>query len=170
MPSADRSAGGSLDSSTPGPAMGDPDSATKRRDPSRDSLTPRGRLPTGTCASTAPVDPSRNAMVPAVSLETYTTVPAPDAAACEAGAPDEHAPAQSASAIPTDARVEARPSSRSTRIARMHTACSPRRRADTACHRGRMWSADSTHSRCACATRAHRSPRRKRRGCRPRHP
>src|SRR6185369_4976955 len=85
MPSAERSAGGSFDSSTPGPPIGDPDSATKRRDPSRESFTPRGRLPTGTWASTAPVDPSRMTTVPAISLETYRT--APSAGSFEAGEP-----------------------------------------------------------------------------------
>ena len=47
MPSAERSAGGSVDSSTPGGAIGDPDSATYSCVPSRDTRSPRGRLPTG---------------------------------------------------------------------------------------------------------------------------
>ncbi len=72
MPSAARSGGGSVDSSTPGGAIGEPDSATNSWRPSRDSFRPRGRLPTATACSTAPVAGSTIATVPAVSFETNT--------------------------------------------------------------------------------------------------
>ena len=70
MPSAERSAGGSVDSSTPGGAIGDPDSATYSCLPSRETRSPRGRLPTGMAARTLPVAGSITATVPAVSLLT----------------------------------------------------------------------------------------------------
>ena len=47
-----RSAGGSFDSSTPGPAMGDPESATSNVVPSCEVRIPRGRLPTAIRSST----------------------------------------------------------------------------------------------------------------------
>ena len=53
MPSAFLSAGGSLLSSTPGGALGEPLSATNSVDPSGLSRIPRGRLPTGNVAITS---------------------------------------------------------------------------------------------------------------------
>jgi glucose dehydrogenase len=75
MPSAARSGGGSFDSSTPGPPIGEPDKATKSCVPSCDSLTPRGRLPTAIRSMTAPAAGSMTAMSPPVSFDTYTRPP-----------------------------------------------------------------------------------------------
>jgi hypothetical protein len=52
MPSAFLSAGGSVSSSTPGGAIGDPLSATNSVPPSGLSRMPRGLLPTGIVATT----------------------------------------------------------------------------------------------------------------------
>ena len=70
MPSAERSGGGSLDSSTPGPPRGDPDSATYSVLPSFDSLMPRGRLPTGMRATTSPCSGSTTTTSPPSSALT----------------------------------------------------------------------------------------------------
>ncbi len=70
MPSAVLSAGGSLLSSTPGPPIGDPLSATKSCVPSGPTLIPRGRLPTSIVSTTSLVPPSITVTVPPVSLVT----------------------------------------------------------------------------------------------------
>src|SRR5215217_7065232 len=72
MPSAARSAGGSFDSSTPGPAIGDPESATSSCVPSREIRSPRGRLPTAMRSMTRPASGSTTTTAPPVSSETYT--------------------------------------------------------------------------------------------------
>src|SRR6476661_2763903 len=76
MPSAARSAGGSFDSSTPGPAIGDPESATSNSFPSFDSRMPRGRLPTAIRSMTWPPTGSMTRTLPPVSSETYSRGPA----------------------------------------------------------------------------------------------
>ena len=72
MPSAFLSAGGSVLSSTPGGAMGEPLSATNTCDPSRLRRIPRGRLPTGIVATTFCVATSITLMSPLFSLVTKT--------------------------------------------------------------------------------------------------
>src|SRR6476661_805969 len=75
MPSAARSAGGSFDSSTPGPAIGDPDSATRSSLPSRERRIPRGRLPTAMRCTTDAASGSMPTTLPPVSSETYSRTP-----------------------------------------------------------------------------------------------
>jgi hypothetical protein len=70
MPSAFLSAGGSVDSSTPGGAIGDPLSATYSVDWSGLTRTPRGRLPSGTVATTCFEATSITVRSPEVSLVT----------------------------------------------------------------------------------------------------
>ena len=70
MPSAFRSGGGSLLSSTPGPAIGEPLRATYRREPSGLAWMPLGRFPNGIVATTAPAFVSMTLKVPARSLVT----------------------------------------------------------------------------------------------------
>src|SRR5262245_51336660 len=72
MPSALRSGGGSVFSSTPGGALGDPLSATYSDLPSGDGWIPRGRLPSGAVAITAAVATSITVRLPAASLVTKT--------------------------------------------------------------------------------------------------
>src|SRR5262245_60304788 len=72
MPSALRSGGGSVFGSTPGPALGDPLSATYSVLPSGLGLMPRGRLPSGAVASTAWVAASMTVRSPDASLVTNT--------------------------------------------------------------------------------------------------
>ena len=70
MPSAERSGGGSVDSSTPGGAGGEPLRATNRRSPAGSTLMPRGRLPRGMVAITSWVPPAMTVRSPEVSLVT----------------------------------------------------------------------------------------------------
>src|SRR6187200_3225084 len=72
MPSALRSGGGSVFGSTPGPALGDPLSATYRVLPSGLALMPRGRLPNGAVATTVCVAASMTLRAPDSSLVTKT--------------------------------------------------------------------------------------------------
>src|SRR6478735_6978195 len=87
MPSADRSAGGSFYSSTPGPAIGEPDNATSSCRPSRDNLIPRGLFPTAIFSMSCPLSASMAKTWPPVSSETYKRVP--DEVAAAPGAPPE---------------------------------------------------------------------------------
>ena len=70
MPSALRSGGGSVFGSTPGPAGGDPLSATYSDLPSGLAWMPRGRLPSGAVASTVCVSPLMTVRSPDVSFVT----------------------------------------------------------------------------------------------------
>ena len=70
MPSAFLSGGGSLDSSTPGGAIGEPLNATNKVVPSGLRRMPRGRLPTGMVATTFCSATSTTLMSPPVSLVT----------------------------------------------------------------------------------------------------
>ncbi len=70
MPSAVRSGGGSLLSSTPGPPLGEPLRATYSKRPSGLRRMPRGRLPTGMVATTVWLCPSTTVMLPPSSFET----------------------------------------------------------------------------------------------------
>src|SRR2546426_3128477 len=72
MPSAVRSGGGSLLSSVPGGALGEPLSATYSVFPSGLALMPRGRFPSGAVAMTACVDASMTVRSPDASFVTYT--------------------------------------------------------------------------------------------------
>src|SRR5262245_49745847 len=72
MPSALRSGGGSLLSSVPGGALGDPLSATYSVLPSGLALMPRGRLPSGEVETTSRVSPLITVRSPDASLVTYT--------------------------------------------------------------------------------------------------
>ena len=72
MPSAERSGGGNVDSSTPGGAGGDPLRATNRRSPAGSTLMPRGRLPSGMVSSTSWEPPAITDKSPDVSLVTKT--------------------------------------------------------------------------------------------------
>src|SRR5436190_23857588 len=72
MPSALRSGGGSLSRSTLGPPMGEPLSAMYSDFLSGLTLMPRGRLPSGTVATTAWEDASITVRSPDTSLVTYT--------------------------------------------------------------------------------------------------
>src|SRR2546428_7985817 len=72
MPSALRSGGGSLLSSVPGGALGEPLSATYSVFPSGLALMPRGRFPSGAVAMTACVDASMTVRSPDASFVTYT--------------------------------------------------------------------------------------------------
>ena len=67
--------GGSFDSSTPGPPIGDPDRATSSSFPSRDRRMPRGRLPTAILSTTCPAAGSMTMTFPPVSSETYNRMP-----------------------------------------------------------------------------------------------
>src|SRR4029453_10843697 len=75
MPSAERSGGGSLLSSTPGGALGEPLSATYKYRPSGLTLMPRGRFPTITVATTVCEAVSMTLMSPDASFVTYTREP-----------------------------------------------------------------------------------------------
>src|SRR4051812_49416544 len=75
MPSAVRSGGGSFDSSTFGPPIADPESATSSCLPSRDTRIPRGRLPTAMRSTTCPAAGSITMTLPPVSSDTYNTGP-----------------------------------------------------------------------------------------------
>src|SRR2546428_11703378 len=72
MPSAVRSGGGSLLSSVPGGALGEPLSATYSVFPSGLALMPRGRFPSGAVATTACVDAAMTVRPPDASFVTYT--------------------------------------------------------------------------------------------------
>src|SRR5438874_8742080 len=72
MPSALRSGGGSVFGSTPGPAFGEPLSATYNELPSGLALIPRGRLPSGAVVTTDCVAASMTVRSPEDSLVTYT--------------------------------------------------------------------------------------------------
>ncbi|SRR5258706_10000169 len=72
MPSAFRSGGGSVLGSTPGPAFGDPLSATKSDLPSGLALMPRGRLPSGNVPIASCVSALMTVRSPDASLVTYT--------------------------------------------------------------------------------------------------
>src|ERR1700692_3861195 len=71
MPSKRRSGGGSFDSSTFGPPLGEPDSATYSRARSADTAMPRGRRPTAMVATTLPATGSTTTTLPPLSSETY---------------------------------------------------------------------------------------------------
>src|SRR5439155_22220481 len=87
MPSALRSGGGSVFGSTPGPAFGDPLSATYSDFRSGLTLIPRGRLPSGAVAMTAWFAASMTVRLPDDSLVTNTRTAGIGAAAgAEAGA------------------------------------------------------------------------------------
>src|SRR3954470_13412604 len=75
MPSAARSGGGSFDSSTFGPPIADPESATRSCLPSRDTRIPRGRFPTAMRSTTDPPTGSITMTLPPVSSDTYRTGP-----------------------------------------------------------------------------------------------
>ena len=70
MPSAARSGGGSVLSSMPGGAGGEPLSATNNCVPSGDTLMPRGRLPSGMVAITSFVPPAITVRSPEYSFVT----------------------------------------------------------------------------------------------------
>src|SRR5437762_10039244 len=103
MPSALRSGGGSVLGSTPGPAFGEPLSATYSDLPSGLGLMPRGRLPSGAVAITACVVASMTVRSPDASLVTNTrtaggaagavVVVAAGGGAASRGAPDPQADA-----------------------------------------------------------------------------
>ena len=86
MPSALRSGGGSVFSSTPGPALGDPLSATYARVPSGLAAMPRGRLPSGIVATVASVPASMTVRSPDVSFVTYNPTAGTFGASGAAGA------------------------------------------------------------------------------------
>ena len=115
MPSAARSGGGSVLSSMPGGAGGEPLSATNSRVPSGDTLTPRGRLPSGMVSTTSFVPPLMTVRSPEYSLVTYTVYPGADgassiAAASSAGAsPAPPPPHATANAVATAAAAIAKP-------------------------------------------------------------
>src|SRR6185436_15637219 len=81
MPSALRSGGGSLLSSVPGGAIGDPLSATNNDFPSGLRRIPRGRLPTGMVAVTFCDATSITEISPAFSLVTKRRPADPDTGA-----------------------------------------------------------------------------------------
>ena len=81
MPSAFLSAGGSVLSSTPGGALGEPLNATNNVDPSGLSLIPRGRLPTGNVAIARAAATSMTVISPPFSLVTKRRPPAGGAGA-----------------------------------------------------------------------------------------
>src|SRR5688500_11638855 len=87
MPSAFLSAGGSVLSSTPGGAIGEPLSATYSVVPSGLNRMPRGRLPTGIVAIVFAAATSMTVMSPLVSLVTKRR-PAAGGAGAGAGADD----------------------------------------------------------------------------------
>src|SRR5437762_7167556 len=72
MPSALRSGGGSFDSSTFGPPIGEPLNATYSSVRSGLATMPRGRLPSGMVATTVLLAASMTERSPPVSLVTYT--------------------------------------------------------------------------------------------------
>src|ERR1700724_1902837 len=86
MPSALRSGGGSVFGSTPGPAAGEPLSATYSDLPSGLTWMPRGRLPSGAVAITAWVSPLMTVRSPDISLVTYTRTAGGGAGGAAAGA------------------------------------------------------------------------------------
>src|SRR3954470_1505746 len=75
IPSALLSGGGSLLSSTPGPAIGEPLSATYSTEPSGASRRPRGRLPTWMVATSCCVPTSMTLRSPPLSLLTNSFGP-----------------------------------------------------------------------------------------------
>src|SRR4030095_3716648 len=75
MPSALRSGGAIFDSSTLGPTMADPESATSSCVPSRDTRMPRGRFPTAIRSTTVPPWGSITTTLPPVSSDTYRRGP-----------------------------------------------------------------------------------------------
>src|SRR5688500_18672760 len=127
MPSAFLSAGGSVLSSTPGGAIGEPLSATYSVVPSGLNRMPRGRLPTGIVAIVFAAATSTTVMSPLVSLVTNRR-PAAGGADAGAGAADsagcdsrEHAAAQKRRAMPTMKRFGmARIDRKSTRLNSSH--------------------------------------------------
>ena len=76
MPSARLSGGGSLLSSTPGPAIGEPLNATYSVEPSGLTRMPRGRFPTGIVVNTFCAATSMTLMSPLTSLVTNSRPPA----------------------------------------------------------------------------------------------
>src|SRR5262245_888073 len=72
MPSALRSGGGSVFGSTPGPAFGDPLSATYSDFWSGETTMPRGRLPSGAVVIAVCFPASMTVKSPELSLVTYT--------------------------------------------------------------------------------------------------
>src|SRR5688500_8005430 len=86
MPSALRSGGGSLLSSVPGGAIGEPLNATYRVAPAGLTLMPRGRLPRGIVATTWRVAVSITVRSPEFSLVTYTRPAGPAGATGATGA------------------------------------------------------------------------------------
>src|SRR5262245_23673961 len=104
MPSAFLSGGGSLLSSTPGGAIGDPLSATKSILPSGLTRIPRGRLPTGIVPVTRCEATSMTLMSPPFSFVTKRRPAVPPegapagaaAAGCAGGSGWEHAVASTA--------------------------------------------------------------------------
>src|SRR6478752_1902821 len=72
MPSAERSGGGSFDSSMFGPPRGEPDNATNKKRPSLDTFNPRGLLPTGMRAATDACSGSITKISPLPSALTYS--------------------------------------------------------------------------------------------------
>ena len=168
MPSALRSAGGSVDSSTPGGAIGDPESATSSCVPSRENRRPRGRFPTAMVCSISPAAGSMTAMVPAVSFETKMRaaagVTAGGGCCCSgAGARLHAATRPPARAAMIAGRAEARALFMERecieRVASGHEEVLPAVEDE-----GR--SARSTRCRCASATAACRTRHHRRRGCR----
>src|SRR6185312_150151 len=85
IPSLDRSGGGSLDSSTPGPPIGEPLTATTSVLPSGVRRTPRGRCPASIVFTTLSVAPLITVTLLPRSSDTYTSDDGPLAAA-DAGA------------------------------------------------------------------------------------
>src|SRR5262245_48242401 len=72
MPSALRSGGGSVFGSTPGPALGDPLSATYSDLRSGETAMPRGRFPSCAVATTVCFSASMTVRSPETSFVTYT--------------------------------------------------------------------------------------------------
>src|SRR5688500_2692831 len=100
MPSALLSAGGSVDSSTPGGAFGDPLSATYTVRPFGLTRIPRGRLPTGIVATTLSWWVSITEMSFESSLLMYTNDPASAVAVSREDARSSDAQASRRSAVP----------------------------------------------------------------------
>src|ERR1700683_634983 len=91
MPSKRRSGGGSFDSSTFGPPLGEPDSATYRREPSAETAMPRGRRPTAMVAMTLAAAGSTAPTLPPLSSDTYRRS-LPPAATAHTGRPKHSSP------------------------------------------------------------------------------
>src|SRR5215467_327658 len=114
MPSAVRSGGGSDFSSTPGPAAGDPLSATYSFVPSGLAAIPRGRFPNGIVPTTFPAATSMIDKSPDCSLVTYRPRAGGGGGAAGAGAlvdagcgaAPPHAAAPAAKAINTKATAD----------------------------------------------------------------